>query len=42
MVQPLKFKGGKIISSHTLLSMWLIMHAGMKLIHFSKKNPQAS
>ena len=28
---PLKFRNGKVISSHTLLSMWLLIHAGIKV-----------
>ena len=30
-VQPLKFGNGKVISSHTLLCMWLLIHAGIKV-----------
>ena len=36
-VQPLKFGIGQIISSHTLLGMWLLFHAGgLKFIHVSE------
>ena len=31
MVQPLKFRNGWVISSHTLLGMWLLIHAGIKV-----------
>ena len=30
-----RFRNGQVISSHTLLSMWLIIHAGIK-VHISK------
>ena len=30
MVQSLKFRMGKVISSNTLLGMWLFIHAGIK------------
>ena len=36
MVQPLKFGEGLVISSHISLSMWLLIHAEIKLIHVSK------
>ena len=29
-MQPLKFRNGYVISSHTLPSMWLLIHAGIK------------
>ena len=29
--QYLKFRNGSVISSHTLLSMWLLIHAGIKV-----------
>ena len=29
---PLKSKNGKVISSHTLLTMWLLIHAGIEVI----------
>ena len=28
-VQPLKFESGYVISSHTLLDIWLLIHAGI-------------
>ena len=28
-VQPLKFRNGQVISSHTLLEKWLFIHAGI-------------
>ena len=31
MVQPLKFGNGYVILSHILLSMWLLIHAGIKV-----------
>ena len=31
MVQPLEFGNGYVISSHTLLCMWLFIHAGVKV-----------
>ena len=31
MVQVLKFVSGKMISSHTLLGLWLSIHAGFKV-----------
>ena len=31
----------KIISSHTLLNMWLHIHAGLKSIQFSKRGPSS-
>ena len=30
MVQLLKFQNVKVISSHTLLGAWLLIHAGIK------------
>ena len=30
-VQPLKFRNGQVISSHTLLGVWLLIHAGIKV-----------
>ena len=30
MVQPLKFRNGQVISSHTLLGMWLLIHASKR------------
>ena len=30
-VQPLKFRNGWVISSHTLHGMWLLIHAGIKV-----------
>ena len=30
-VQPLKFGNGLVISSHTLLNMWLLVHAVIKV-----------
>ena len=31
MVAPLKFENVLLISSHTLLGMWLVIHAGIKV-----------
>ena len=31
MVQPLKFVIGYVILSHTLLGMWLLMHAAIEV-----------
>ena len=31
MVQPLKFGNGYVISSHSLLGMWLFIQAGIKV-----------
>ena len=31
LVQPLKFGNRQIISSHTLLNMWLLIHIGIKV-----------
>ena len=31
MVQPLKFGNKEIISSHILLDIWLLIHAGIKV-----------
>ena len=36
IVQPLKFRNGYVISSHTLLGMWLLIHAGIKVTNHSK------
>ena len=30
-MQPLKFRNGYVISSHTLLTMWLLIYAGIKV-----------
>ena len=30
-VKPLKFVNGPVISSHTLLDMWLLIHAGTEV-----------
>ena len=38
-VQPLKFGNAQVISSHTLLGMWLIIHAGIKLTYCSQMSP---
>ena len=35
-VAPLKFGNGQIIS----LSMWLLIHPGLKVIYFSEKGPR--
>ena len=35
--EPLKFGNGYLISAHTLLSMWLLIHAGIKVILFVVK-----
>ena len=40
-VQPLKFGNGQVTSSHTLLHMWLLMHAGIKWNHVSKNGPRS-
>ena len=32
---PWKFKNGKITSSHTLLDMWLLIHAGITVFYVS-------
>ena len=34
------FWNGYIISSHTLLGIWLLIHTGIKLIHLSKRQPK--
>ena len=34
MAQPLKFGNGKVISSHTFLGMWLLIHLGIELNQF--------
>ena len=31
IVQQSKFRNGKVISSHTLLGVWLLTHAGIKI-----------
>ena len=36
-VQPLKFGNRWVISSHTLLGMWLLIYGGLKLNHVSKR-----
>ena len=38
-VQPLKFGNGYVISSHTLLGMWWLLHAGIKLKPYMWKRP---
>ena len=38
-VQPSRCGDGKVISSHTLLGMWLSVHAGIESIHVSTTNP---
>ena len=38
-VQPLKFGNGEVISFYTLLGMWLLIHAGLKLNLVSKWSP---
>ena len=38
-VAPLKFGNGKVIASHTLLGMWLLIYAEIQLIHVSKGAP---
>ena len=30
-VQPLKFMNGLVIPSHTLLGVWLLIHAGIQV-----------
>ena len=30
-IQVFKFKNGYVISSHTLLGVWLLIHAGIKV-----------
>ena len=42
MVAPLKFRNGLVISSHTLLGMWLRIHVGLKLNNVSKRGYWAS
>ena len=39
-VAPLKFGMGQVISSHTLRVMWLFIHAGLRMIHVSKRGPR--
>ena len=39
-MQPSKFRNGWVISSHTLPSMWLLTHAGIKLNHVSERGPR--
>ena len=39
MVQPLKFGNREVISSRTLPGVWLLIHAGLKLIHVNKSVP---
>ena len=39
MAQPLKFEKGKIISSGTLLDMWLHIHAGIEVNLWYEKGP---
>ena len=36
MVQTLRTENAWVISSHTLRGMWLLIHAGIKIIHVSK------
>ena len=38
-MQPLNFGNGLVISSHSFLSMWLLIHAGFKLNHVCKRGP---
>ena len=38
-VQPLKFGKGKVISSHTLLAMWLLIYAGIKVNPCGSRGP---
>ena len=38
-VQPLKIGNEYVISSHTLSGMWLLIHAGIKVNHVSKRCP---
>ena len=40
MTSPLKFGNGQVISSHTLLGIWLLTHAGIEVIPYSLKRPQ--
>ena len=35
-VQSLEFKNGEVISFRTLLGIWWLIHAGIKLIQVSK------
>ena len=39
---PLKFGDGSVISSHTLLDMWLLIHAWIKVKPCKLKWPQVS
>ena len=41
-MQPLKFRNGYVISSHTLQGIWLLIHAEIKLNHVSKRGHRAS
>ena len=36
---PLKFGNGYVISSHTALGMWLLVHAGIRINPFLVKGP---
>ena len=38
-MQPLKFGNGYVISSHTLMAIWLLIHVGIKVKHCSKRAP---
>ena len=40
MVVPLKFGNGYVISLHTLLAMWLLIHAGIKVNTYYKRGPR--
>ena len=41
-MQPLKFRNGYVISSHTLVGMWLLIHVGIKVKPcFVKVGPQS-
>ena len=35
-VVPLKFGNGYVISSHTLMAIWLLIHAGIKVNHWDR------
>ena len=39
MERPLKFGNGQVISSHTLLDMWLLIHADIKVKQYWCKGP---
>ena len=41
-MELLKFGNGYVISSHTLLGMWLLLHAGIVVNHVSKTGPSYS